>query len=110
MTDTNTELGGNNLNYSEKLLRAIRTVTPFALPLCFAGATYAAGISPVGQFLQNASNEATGIWAVSGAIVGLVVGLLGMLFGEHHIKEWSVKAVVVCVCLLSVQGLIAWLT
>ena len=67
-------------------------------------------MSPVAIFLQKAANEATSVWAVSGGIVGLVVGLLGMLFGEHHVKEWAVRAVVVCVCLLSVQALITWLT
>jgi Mg2+/citrate symporter len=74
-----------------------------------AVSTFAAGTSPIGIWLQSAANEATSIWAVAGAAIGLVVGLIGALFGSHEIKSWCVKAVVVCVCLLAVQALITWL-
>jgi hypothetical protein len=39
----------------------------------------------------------------------LVVGLAGCMFGSHHIKQWATTAVVICVALLGVNAIVAWL-
>jgi hypothetical protein len=90
--------------------KAFRALAPLMLIMVLGAVpTFAAGISPVGTFLEGVRTEATSIWAVAGTVVGLVIGLLGMLFGEHHAKEWGARAAIVSVCLLSVEALVAWL-
>lgn len=90
--------------------KAFRTFVPLVLLVMVAAVPmFAAGISPVGTFLESVRTEATSIWAVAGTVIGLTVGLLGMLMGEHHVKEWGAKAAIVSVCLLSVEALVAWL-
>lgn len=87
----------------KKVAKSLALVTAVATP-CFA-----AGVSPYSAFFTSVAAEATSSWAIGGASVGLVVGLIGCLFGSHHIKEWSVGAVIICVALLGVNAVVAWL-
>lgn len=102
----------------ERRKEAVRSVIKPVLKMLVAGAligvfaaspVFAAGISPVGQFFMNVRTEATSIWAVAGTVIGLVIGLLGMLMGEHRVKEWGTTATIISVCLLSIESLVAWL-
>jgi hypothetical protein len=66
-----------------------------------------------GPFFQEAINGATRSWAVSAAVIGLVIGLLVFLFSEKRVREWACRTVCVCASFLIAQGLIAfiiWLT
>lgn len=92
----------------KKKVRLFRYVV-LAFVASAATPMFALGTSPYAALFQDISNEATAIWAIAASGAGLVVGLIGCLFGEHNVKSWAVKAVVVCGGLLSVQGLLAWL-
>ncbi len=88
--------------------RFAKRCAPAALLMALAGVRcYAA--SPFAKWMTDLSAEATSTWAITGAVIGLVLGLLGLKFGNHDAKGKMVTLCVVSFALLSVQGIVAYL-
>ena len=96
--------------FIRNVIRGGKKFAPLALVMALGAVPmFAAGNSPFAAFVTALEAEATGIWAIMGAGVGLVIGLLGMLLGSHQVKSWATGATIICFCLLSIQGILAWL-
>jgi type IV secretory pathway VirB2 component (pilin) len=95
--------------FKEKALVAGKTVAPLAVCLGMSAISCFAGQSPFGRWMQDLRMEATGTWAIAGAVLGLIVGLLGMLFGDHSGKGKFAWTAGVSFALLSVEGIVAYL-
>lgn len=97
------------LNYISRASRALRSLAPFMLYMAVAAVSCFAAASPLSKLLTDLSGEATSTWATAGAGIGLVLGLLGLKFGNRDHKGAMATMVVVSFALLSVQGIIAYL-
>ena len=82
---------------------------PFAFVLGLSAVRCYAGTSPMAKWLTDLSAEATGTWAITAAVIGLVIGLIGMKFGGHEAKGKMVTLSIIAFLLLSVQGIVTYL-
>ena len=99
-------------SYLRNVLRPARFAkrcAPFAFLLGATAVRCYAGNSPMAKWLTDLSAEATGTWAISGAVIGLVLGLLGIKFGGHEAKGKMVTLAIVAFALLSVQAIVTYL-
>jgi hypothetical protein len=89
--------------------RFAKRCAPFALIVGATAVRCYAGTSPVARWFNDLSAEATGTWAIAGAVVGLVIGLLGIKFGGHEAKGKMVTLSIIAFALLSVQAIVTYL-
>ncbi|HEY3454759.1 MAG TPA: hypothetical protein VGK64_09175, partial [Bryobacteraceae bacterium] len=72
--------------YLRRATRLIKPVVPIMLCLAVAAVRCSAATSPFARWIDDLRLEATGTWAVGGAVIGLIIGLLGLKFGGHEAK------------------------
>jgi hypothetical protein len=89
--------------------RLAKRSAPLLLCATFAAVRCYAGSSPFARWMDDMRVEATGTWAVAGAVIGLILGLLGLKFGGHEAKGKFVSLTVIAFALLSVEGIVAYL-
>lgn len=89
--------------------RCAKRCTPLALILGATAIRCYAASSPMAKWFNDLSAEATGTWAIAGAVVGLVIGLLGIKFGGHEAKGKMVTLTIIAFALLSVQAIVTYL-
>jgi hypothetical protein len=65
--------------------------------------------SPFGRWMTDLRAEATGTWAIGGAVRGLIIGLLGLKFGRHEAKSKIASLAIIAFALLSVEGIVTYL-
>jgi len=82
---------------------------PFLICLAVGAIRCSAATSPFARWIDDLRLEATGTWAVGGAVIGLVIGLLGLKFGGHEAKSKFASLAIVAFGLLSVEGIVAYL-
>ena len=82
---------------------------PFAIVLPVTAVRCYAASSPMARWLTDLSAEATGTWAITAAVIGLTIGLIGMKFGGHEAKGKMVTLSILAFLLLSVQGIVTYL-
>gem|GEM_PF-5037896 len=85
-----------------------------ATPLLVCGACVAlrceAAASPLAKLVTDVAAEATGTWALAGAGIGLVLGIIGMkMDGGRDVKAASMTLAGLSFGLLSVNAIVAYL-
>lgn len=99
---------------SKQIWRRTAPYLKQATPLIVCGACVAlrceAANSPLAKWLTDVSAEATQTWAVSLALIGLVVGIIGLkMDGGREVKGAFATLAGLCFLLLSVPQLVAYL-
>ncbi|HEY6988983.1 MAG TPA: hypothetical protein VH369_11395 [Bryobacteraceae bacterium] len=89
--------------------RLVKPAVPFVLCLAVAAVRCSAATSPFARWIDDLRLEATGTWAVGGAVIGLIIGLLGLKFGGHEAKSKFASLAITAFALLSVEGIVAYL-
>ncbi len=97
------------LNYFGMAARQAKRSMPFVLCLAVAAVRCSAATSPFARWIDDLRLEATGTWAVGGAVIGLIIGLLGLKFGGHEAKSKFASLAIIAFALLSVEGIVAYL-
>ena len=95
---------------SAAVVRFAKRSYPLMVCLLIGAVRCFAAQSPMARWLQDLRAEATGTWAIAGSVIGLVIGLLGMKFGDSHgAKGKFASLAILCFLLLSVEGVVAYL-
>ena len=84
-------------------------VAPLLICLAVGTIRCSAATSPFARWIDDLRLEATGTWAVGGAVIGLILGLLGLKFGGHEAKSKFASLAIIAFALLSVEGIVAYL-
>ena len=88
----------------------LKQSTPLLICLALAAIRCEAAASPMAKFVTDVASEATSTWAVAGAGIGLVTGLVGLkMDGGHNFKGPLLTLVGLSFALLSVNGIVAYL-
>lgn len=91
-------------------VRLAKRSYPLMVCLLIGAVRCFAAQSPMARLFQDLRAEATGVWAIAGAVIGLVVGLLGMKFGDSHGSKGKFASLaIICFLLLSTEGVVAYL-
>jgi hypothetical protein len=89
--------------------RLVKRSAPMLLCLALGALRCSAATSPFARWIDDLRLEATGTWAVGGAVIGLIIGLLGLKFGGHEAKSKFANLAIIAFALLSVEGIVAYL-
>jgi hypothetical protein len=90
--------------------RFAKRCAPLALLMWVAAVRCYAAASPLAKLVTDVAAEATGTWAVAGAGIGLVTGIIGMkMDGSREVKGAAATLAGLSFLLLSVNAIVAYL-
>jgi hypothetical protein len=91
-------------------LPLLRSSAPLLIVAVLTAIRCEAAASPLAKLLTDVASEATGTWAVTGASIGLVTGIVGLKMegGQNH-KGPLFTLAGLSFLLLSVNGVVAYL-
>jgi hypothetical protein len=89
--------------------RLAKRCAPLLVCLAAGAIRCSAATSPFARWFDDLRLEATSTWAIAGAVIGLIIRLLGMKFGGHEAKSKFASLAIIAFALLSVEGIVSYL-